>query len=125
MIKKLTLAFAALVGCALLSAQAPTGGVKGTVVDRNGRQPVEKATLTLYKGAVEVAVVESDENGNFLIPAVADGMYDLVITAPEFLSSTVNVTVNGKVTASTVMSTSISNGLIVYLGSNEATITIS
>jgi hypothetical protein len=39
--------------------------------------------------------------------------------------STVSVTVNGKVTASTVMPTSISNGLIVYLGSNEATITIS
>ena len=67
--------------------------MKGTVVNRNGRQPVEKATLTLYKGAVEVATVESDENGNFLIPAVADGMYDLVITAPDFLASTVNVTV--------------------------------
>ena len=94
MIKKLTLALAALLCCAVLSAQRPTGGVKGTVVNRNGRQPVEKATLTLYKGAVEVATVESDENGNFLIPAVADGMYDLVITAPDFLASTVNVTVN-------------------------------
>ena len=94
MTKKLTLFFAALLCCTALSAQAPTGGVKGTVVNRNGRQPVEKATLTLYRAGTEVATVLSDENGEFLIPEIADGMYDLVISAPEFLSSTVNVTVN-------------------------------
>ena len=47
MTKRLILAFAALLGSVALFAQSPTGGVKGTVIDRNGRLPVEKAHLVL------------------------------------------------------------------------------
>ena len=93
--KRLLLAFAALLAAVALSAQEdPTGGVKGTVINRNGRQPVEKAKLTLMKGAVEIAVAESAEDGTFEIPALADGMYTLLITAPDFLDNQVQVTVN-------------------------------
>jgi hypothetical protein len=77
-----------------LFAQEPTGGVKGTVVNRNGRQPVENARLLLMQGAAEIASVTSAQDGTFLIPALPDGSYTLVIEAPEFLESQVQVTVN-------------------------------
>ena len=95
MSKRILLALAALLASAALFAQGvPSGGVKGTVVNRNGRQPVENARLVLMQGASQVAVVTSDQDGNFLIPGLADGMYTLVIEAPDFLESQVQVTVN-------------------------------
>ncbi len=94
MTKRIILAFAALLGAVALFAQEPTGGVKGTVVNRNGRQPVENARLLLMQGAAEIASVTSAQDGTFLIPALPDGSYTLVIEAPEFLESQVQVTVN-------------------------------
>ena len=94
MIKRITLAFAALLASAALLAQEPTGGVKGTVVDRNGRQPVENARLVLMSGAGQIATALTGPDGGFLIPGLADGMYTLVIEAPDFLENQVQVTVN-------------------------------
>ena len=94
MMKRITLAFAALIAAVSLSAQEPTGGVKGTVVNRNGRQPVENARLVLLQGANEVAAVTSAQDGTFLIQGLPDGMYTLVIQAPDFLENQVQVTVN-------------------------------
>ncbi|MBR5063394.1 MAG: carboxypeptidase regulatory-like domain-containing protein, partial [Bacteroidales bacterium] len=94
MTKRLILAFAALLGSVALFAQAPTGGVKGTVIDRNGRLPVEKAHLVLMQGAAEIAEATSAQDGTFQINGLADGMYTLVITAPDFLETQVQVTVN-------------------------------
>ena len=94
MTKRLILAFAALLGSVALFAQAPTGGVKGTVIDRNGRLPVEKAHLVLMQGAAEIAEATSAQDGTFQIDGLADGMYTLVITAPDFLETQVQVTVN-------------------------------
>ena len=85
MTKRILLAFAALACSVALFAQAPTGGVKGTVVNRNGRQPVEKARLVVMQGATQVATASSAQDGTFLIPGLADGIYTLVIEAPEFL----------------------------------------
>lgn len=92
--KKLVLTLSAVLLSVLLSAQAPTGGVKGTVVNREDRQGIENANLTLLQGAVEIAKVTTDTAGNFLIPDLADGMYTLVIDAPDFLETRVEVTVN-------------------------------
>ena len=94
MTKRLILAFAALIGSVALFAQEPSGGVKGTVIDRNGRQPVEKAHLVLMKGAAAIAEAQSAEDGTFQINGLEDGMYTLVITAPDFLETQVQVTVN-------------------------------
>ena len=94
MTKRLILAFAALLGCLALFAQEPTGGVKGTVIDRNGRLPVEKARLVLMQGAAEIAQTTSAQDGTFQIDGLEDGMYTLVITAPDFLETQVQVTVN-------------------------------
>ena len=94
MMKRITLAFAALLASAALFAQEPTGGVKGTVVDRNGRQPVENARLVLMKGANPMATVVTGRDGTFQIPGLEDGIYTLVIEAPDFLENQVQVTVN-------------------------------
>ena len=94
MIKRIILAFAALLASVSLLAQE-TGGVKGTVVSRNGRQPLENARLVLLQGAAEVASATSAQDGTFQIGGLADGMYTLVITAPDFLESQVQVTVTG------------------------------
>ena len=93
MSRKLTLALAAFLCSLSLLAQEYTGGVKGTVVNRADREPVAGATLTLYQGAVVVATAQADEAGNFLIENLQDGLYDLVLEAPEFLQTRVNVTV--------------------------------
>ena len=94
MIKKITLASAALLLALGLSAQTYTGGVRGTVVSRSDRQPVTDAVLVLYQGTAEVATVHSGPDGRFLIEDLDNGVYDLVIQAPEFLETRVNVTVN-------------------------------
>ncbi len=92
--KRILITLAAVLAAVTLSAQDYTGGVKGTVINRNGRQPIEKARLTLMKGADEVAVTESATDGTFQIGNLDNGMYTLVITAPDFLESSVQVTVN-------------------------------
>ena len=92
--KRVITILAAVLCSAVLLAQEFTGGVKGTVVDRNGRQPVENARLVLLQGAAEVATAVSGADGTFLIPNLENGMYTLVITAPEYLESQVQVTVN-------------------------------
>ena len=93
MTKRILLAVTALLASLVLQAQEPTGGVKGTVVSRGGRQPIENARLVLMQGAAQVATVASAQDGTFLIPALPDGTYTLVIDAPEFLESQVQVTV--------------------------------
>ncbi|MDT3366997.1 MAG: carboxypeptidase-like regulatory domain-containing protein, partial [Bacteroidota bacterium] len=92
--KRILLALAALFASVAVFGQAYTGGVKGEVVNRNGRAAVEGARLTLFQGATELATVVSDADGSFMIPDLADGMYTLVIDAPDFLETQVQVTVN-------------------------------
>ena len=94
MTKRILTALAALLLAATLSAQDYTGGVKGTVVDRNGRQPIEKARLVLMRGAEEIATAESAPDGTFQIGNLDNGMYTLVIEAPDFLENKVHITVN-------------------------------
>ena len=75
-------------------AQAPSGGVKGTVISRSDKTPVQGATLTLMSGATQLGTVTTDAKGDFMISDLADGMYDLVIDSPGYLQTRVNVTVN-------------------------------
>ena len=94
MTKRILLTLVAIAAAATLSAQDFTGGVKGTVVNRNGREPIEKARLVLMQGANEIATVESAPDGTFQIGNLDNGLYTLVIQAPDFLENTVQVTVN-------------------------------
>ena len=94
MIKKLIVACAALALSLSLYAQGPGGGVKGTVVTRGTNEPVQNARLDLFSGAELIGTALSAEDGTFMIPDLADGMYTLVISSSEYMQNTVNVTVN-------------------------------
>ena len=91
MAKKILLTLAALFSAALLFAQ--TGGVKGTVINRNGRQGIENAKLVLQKDATTIATSLSDKDGEFLFSRLPDGMYTLTVTAPDFLETQVQLAV--------------------------------
>jgi hypothetical protein len=93
MVKKIILAISGLLLCTSLLAQV-TGGVKGTVVNRADRTPVQGASLALFSGAELVAEAVSEKDGTFFIEGLPDGMYSLVITGDEFMDTQVNVTVN-------------------------------
>ena len=75
-------------------AQLPTGGVKGVVVSRAGRVPVAGAEVVLLQGGHSVASARSASDGSFLIEALADGMYDMQVSADGYVTSNVNVTVD-------------------------------
>ena len=94
MFKRITIALVTLLCAVGLSAQTYTGGVRGTVVSRADRTPIPDAVLELYQGTTLVATAAVDENGRFLIEDLLNGVYDLVIYAPEYLETRVNVTVN-------------------------------
>ncbi|MBR3074232.1 MAG: TonB-dependent receptor [Bacteroidales bacterium] len=92
--KKILFALVALAASLSLSAQDFTGGMKGTVVNRNGRQPIENARLSLRQGAAELATAQTAEDGTFQFLNLEDGRYTLLIVAPDFLDNQVEVTVN-------------------------------
>lgn len=94
MIKKYLLSISALILSVAMSAQNPTGGVKGVVVDRSSKTALDGAVLKLYSGTQEIATVRTGVDGSFYIPDLKDGMYDLVIENSNYLQSKVNVTVN-------------------------------
>lgn len=94
MIKKYLLSISALILSVAMSAQNPTGGVKGVVVDRSSKTVLDGAVLKLYSGTQEIAIVRTGADGSFYIPDLKDGMYDLVIENSNYLQSKVNVTVN-------------------------------
>lgn len=98
MLKKISLFLAVLLCSAMAWAQTPTGGVKGTVINRTDRSPVFEARLLLLSGTERVATSTTNSDGNFLIPDLKDGVYTLVIAADNYVTTRVNVTVvNGYV----------------------------
>ena len=94
MLKKISLIFAVMLCSALAWAQTPTGGVKGTVINRTDRSPIFDARLMLVTAERErVATANTDSDGNFLITGLKDGVYTLVIAADNYVTTRVNVTV--------------------------------
>ena len=77
-----------------LSLMAQTGGVKGTVVDRQGRTPVAGARMELSQKGLRIAECTSRPDGKFIIGELADGMYDMKVTADGYNGIFVNVTVD-------------------------------
>ena len=92
--KKLLTVASALLFSVLVFAQAYTGGIKGTVVSRAGRIPVSGAEMVLSQDGRQLAEITSGSEGQFLIEGLADGVYQLKVTADEFSDLTVFVTVD-------------------------------
>ncbi len=99
MVKKLLLAAAALIASFSLSAQTVggVGGVKGTVVNRAGRVPVPGAQITIAKGQNILISASSKSDGTFLFDGLDNGTYQMTVSADGFLTSNINVTVEGYV----------------------------
>lgn len=94
--KKLLLLLAVLLQTALLLAQSvPTGGVKGRVLSKTDRTPVDKASVRLMSGAAVLTEVQTDAKGQFQIPEVEDGSYTLVFLAAGYLENRMPVMVAG------------------------------
>jgi hypothetical protein len=67
-----------------LLAQVPTGTIAGTVTDQVGAV-LPNATVTATNRATGAArVVQTDEDGNFSIPSLPAGSYDVLIAANGF-----------------------------------------
>ena len=92
--KRFLLAIAALLQAAFLFAQSvPTGGVKGRVLSKTDRYPVEHARVRLMTGVGLVDEVRTDTKGAFTFREVADGTYTLVFLATGYLENRLPVTV--------------------------------
>lgn len=94
MLKRIFVIICALALSASLSAQDYTGGVKGTVVSRQGRLPVPGASIVLSRSGEQVASLSTPTNGTFLIEGIADGVYAMTVTAEGYAPINVNVTVD-------------------------------
>ena len=68
-------------------------GVKGKVLSKTGRYPVENARVRLYKDARNVAETRTDKKGAFRLSGVEAGEYVLLIQSPEYLENRVSVSV--------------------------------
>ena len=94
MIKRLTISAVLVLAFLQAWAQLPGGGVKGVVVSRAGRVPISGAQVLLTRDGERIASVATGPDGAFLIGALADGMYDMLLTADGYVASSVNVTVD-------------------------------
>jgi len=66
-----------------------TGSIKGVIVNRNSREPVQGASVKLMKGGEVIGTVQTSPEGTFLFEKVADGSYQLDVTATEFLTTSI------------------------------------
>lgn len=76
-----------------LLANTPVGGVKGRVLSKTDRYPLEHARVRLVQGAEWVAEVRADANGNFRLEEIPEGEYTLVFMATGYLENRLPVVV--------------------------------
>jgi hypothetical protein len=77
-----------------LCAQAPTGEIAGTVYDASGGV-VPKASITVKNAATAFdRQLLSNQNGQFSVPSLAAGAYEMRVEAPGFHTLSVNAVVS-------------------------------
>lgn len=94
MYKKIITAFCIALCSIGLYGQDFTGGVKGTIINRQDRTPIAGASIMLYSKAENLASTFSGNDGSFIIENLDNGMYEMVVTATDFMRTVVHVTVN-------------------------------
>ena len=82
-----------LTAAAAFAQHIPTGAIKASVVNRAGREPIAGATVELLQGGQKVAESKVGSDGRFLFEEVENGNYSLMVKAPGFTETQVNVTV--------------------------------
>lgn len=91
--RRLLCVLTALLWTVLLLAETSTGGVKGRVLSKTDRYPVEHARVRLMQGSEWVAEVRADASGNFRLEEIPAGEYTLVFLATGYLENRVPVVV--------------------------------
>lgn len=92
--KKVFLTVLAAMVALSVYAQLPTGGIKGTLISRAGRQPIQNANLLISKDGKSVSMIQTGADGYFEVDALADGIYNIKIIADGFNELNVNATVD-------------------------------
>ena len=86
-------AIAALLSISAFSQTLSEGGIKATVVSRVGRTPIAGANVELKKGGVKMQELRTGNDGKFFFQDLANDNYSLIVTAPGYTETQVNVTV--------------------------------
>lgn len=96
--RKTALILALLLCSAVAFAQENlAGGIRATVVNRIGREPVSQAQVKVVRGSQVVGEYKSASDGTFLAEGLENGAYVVEVSAPEFITKSVNVVVEGYV----------------------------
>jgi large repetitive protein len=75
-----------------------SGTLTGTVQDP-GSAGIPGATVTVFQNNLQIAAVNTDENGSYTIPGLAPGSYTVVISAPDYQAATLSAMIeNGQTT---------------------------
>ncbi|KGX88751.1 hypothetical protein N781_09540 [Pontibacillus halophilus JSM 076056 = DSM 19796] len=75
-----------------VSLEEIAGSLQGTVED-NTANAIAGALVTVYENQIPVATALTDENGNYFIPDLAGGAYNVVITADNYQSQSLGTTI--------------------------------
>ena len=86
-------AIAALLSISAFSQTLSEGGIKATVVSREGRTPIAGANVELKKGGVKMQELRTGNDGKFFFQDLANDNYSLIVAAPGYTETQVNVTV--------------------------------
>lgn len=70
-----------------------TGGIKGSVVNRLAKTPVEGAELVLKQNGTTIATLKADKDGSFLFENLNDGSYQIEVGADGYMTTEVFVIV--------------------------------
>lgn len=84
---------AALLSISAFSQTLSEGGIKATVVSRVGRTPIAGANVELKKGGVKMQELRTGNDGKFFFQDLANDNYSLIVAAPGYTETQVNVTV--------------------------------
>lgn len=76
---------------------APFTTLSGTVTDIDTMQPISGASLTLLD--VPITPVFTDNNGNYLFPQIPEGIYQILVSAEDYVSiiEEINVTAENNI----------------------------
>ena len=78
----------------ILSAQAPTGEIAGTVYDASGGVVPNAAIKVKNTATAFERVLRSNQSGQYSVPSLAAGAYEMRVESPGFRSYSVKAVVS-------------------------------
>lgn len=64
--------------------QAGSGAIKGSVIDKESKEPIPFAKVVLYQGGIIKGGTETDFDGKFEFPSISSGSYDVEVRSQEY-----------------------------------------